>query len=50
MTSKKDFILGLLLGTLLSATVAYAAQGLTLVNGGGTEIGTTASPLYVQGV
>jgi len=43
------FFLGFLLGSVLVG-VAWAAQGLVLVDGGGTAIGTTANPLYVQGV
>ena len=43
------FFIGFLLGSVLVG-VAWAAQGLVLVNGGGTEIGTASNPLYVTAV
>lgn len=33
-------------GVLVVGT-AWAAQGLVLVNGGGTEIGTASNPIYI---
>lgn len=43
------FLMGLLVGSLMVG-VAWAAQGLVLVSGNGTELGTTANPLYAEAV
>lgn len=43
----KNFILGLLIGLALGGGIAWAAQGVHLERGNGTEIGTTENPVYV---
>lgn len=48
---KKEHIQGFIVGIILATTItAYAAARITLVNGGGVEIGTTANPLYAEAV
>jgi len=42
------FIVGLLIGSILSGTYVYAATRIKLVNGAGIEIGTASNPLYIQ--
>lgn len=45
----RNLIIGFVVG-ITFVSLAWAAQGLTLVNGIGVEVGTTANPLYVSGV
>lgn len=44
----RNFIIGVICGAFFVG-IAWAAQGAVLVNGGGTEIGTAANPIYVEG-
>lgn len=46
----RNFIYGVMAGIIITGGVAWAAQRVTLQNGGGTEVGTTANPLYIQGI
>jgi len=43
----KNFIVGFFCGAALVGT-AWAAAGITLVNGNGVEIGTTNNPVVVE--
>ena len=45
----RNFIIGLFVG-MAFVGVAWAAQGITLVNGGGTEVGTASNPIYATAV
>ena len=47
--SIKSLVVGIIIGVTIVG-IAWAAQGIVLVNGSGNEVGTTASPLYVQAV
>ena len=44
----KDILLGILIGAMVFAPLAWAASRITLVNGSGVEMGTSASPLIVK--
>ena len=48
MSKVKTFLLGLLIGMLIGIPVLMAAQGLTLVSGNGTELGTAGNPMVVE--
>ena len=48
MSKIRQFLLGVLVGMMLGIPIAWAAQGLTLVSGNGTELGTTSNPVYVE--
>ena len=44
----KKFILGLIIGLLLGGSLVWAAGRITLEDGRGAEIGTTANPLVIS--
>lgn len=44
----RKFWLGVLVGCIISGGIAFAANRITLQNGGGTEVGTVANPITVQ--
>ena len=43
----KWLFIGVLLGMVIAAPIAWAASRVTLVQGNGTAVGTTANPLTV---
>ena len=44
----KNFCLGFIIGGIILGGVAFAASRMTLQNGAGEEVGTTANPLTIQ--
>lgn len=44
----KNLIIGIIIGIIFSATIAYAYQYTVLVNNQGTEWGSTSNPVYIN--
>lgn len=45
----KYFIIGFILGTLITGGIAFAYMEITLQDARGNAIGTAANPLYIIG-
>lgn len=51
MIKLKWFIIGFIVGSILSAGITYASIGIikiTLIDSVGNSVGTTVNPLYIQ--
>jgi hypothetical protein len=46
----KKFLIGIIIGMLIAAPIAYAAGRMVWVNGSGNEVGTESNPLYIESV
>lgn len=47
MEKIKTLLIGILIGSAISAPLAYAAARKTLVTGANVELGTTANPIII---
>lgn len=46
----RNFVIGMIIGTLLGGTLAWAATRVTLQSGNGAELGTTSNPLFIESI